>query len=297
MDKYKLIGGYGRKFHATLRVIPGKPKTDDPTKDPTKGPVVAICDAETIPQNCLNKLKSELALLNGKYEDQNKIYLTNLSDNKALTDRVNGLSAELENLKLDTPELAKELASLKNAHKDLENRYQNERKENQTAQDEKTRLSELNTQLQTKLDDAIATGSTGTDGGLLKTRLEEIEAQQKDLEIKLSSVTKDQMRLDKLSKSLAIKETAIEDRDQDIEISRSALQTREKNLLEDQGNLVKEETRISERALELNQKEARLQRFEKDLLEEKAKFEEYYSKNWFSRAWDKTTSLWSDDEK
>ncbi len=293
MDKYKLIGGYGRKFHATLRAIPGKPKTGDPTK----GPVVATCDAETIPQSCQNKLKSELALLNGKYEDQNKIYLTNLSDNKALTDRVNNLSAELENLKLDTPEITKELASLKNAHKDLENRYQKERTENQTAQDEKVRLSELNAKLQTKLDDAIATGSTGTDGGLLKTRLEEVEAQQKDLEIKLASVTKDQVRLDNLSKSLATKETTIEDKAQDIEISRSALQTREKNLLEDQDNLVKEEIRISERDLGLNQKEARLKRFEKDLLAEKAKFEEYYSKNWFSRAWDKTTSLWSDDEE
>jgi glycyl-tRNA synthetase beta chain len=33
------------------------------------------------------------------------------------------------------------------------------------------------------------------------------------------------------------------------------------------------------------------------MAQEKAKLEEYYSKSWFSRAWDKTSSMWSDEEK
>ena len=167
MDKYKLIGGYGRKFHATLRAIPGKPKTDDPKDGPTDEPQVATCEGETIPQSCLNKLKAELALLTGKYDDQNKIYLANLSDNKILADKVRNLTLELETLKTDSPDIAAELASLKNAHQDLENRYNDIQAKNKANEDEKFRLAELNTKLQTKLDDAIATGSTGTDGDLL----------------------------------------------------------------------------------------------------------------------------------
>ncbi len=293
MDKYKLIGGYGRKFHATLRAIPGKPKTDGPTEDPK----VATCDGETIPQSCLNKLKAELALLTGKYEDQNKIYLANLSDNKILADKVRDLTLELESLKTDTPDITAELASLKSAHQDLENRYKTIQQQNKANEDEKFRLAELNDKLQTKLDDAIATGSTGTDGNLLKTRLEEVEAKQKDLESKLAAVTKDQQTLAKLSESLNKKQTDLEDKEQDIEISRTALQSREKNLLEDQDAIEKEENRLTERSLDLNHKESRLKQYEKDLAAEKAKLEEYYSKNWFSRMWDKTSSIWSDDEK
>lgn len=297
MDKYKLIAGYGRKFHATLRTIPGKPKTDDPKKDPTDEPQVATCEGETIPQSCLNKLKSELALLTGKYEDQNKIYLANLSDNKTLADKVKNLTLELEAIKADSPDIAAELASLKNAHQDLENRYKDIQTQNKANEDEKFRLAEANEKLQTKLDDAIATGSTGTDGGLLKTRLEELEAKQKELESKLTAVTSDQQRLAKLSESLTKKESLLEDKAQDIEISRSALQTREKNLLEDQDAVEKEENRLTERSLDLNHKEARLKQYEKDLAAEKAKLEDYYSKNWFSRMWDKTSSMWSDEEK
>lgn len=293
MDKYKLIGGYGRKFHATLRVIPGKPKTDGSTEDPK----VATCDGETIPQSCLNKLKSELALLNGKYEDQNKIYLANLSDNKLLADKVRNLTLELETLKSDAPDIAAELASLKNAHQDLENRYKDIQTQNKSNEDEKFRLAELNSKLQTKLDDAIATGSTGTDGGLLKTRLEELEAKQKTLETKLAAVSESQQKLAKLSESLSKKQSLLEDKEQDIEISRSALQTREKHLLEDQDAIEKEENRLTEANLDLNHKEARLKQYEKDLAAEKAKLEEYYSKSWFSRAWDKTSSMWSDEEK
>ena len=297
MDKYKLIGGYGRKFHATLRVIPGKPKTDDPKDGPTDEPKVATCDRETIPQSCLNKLKAELALLTGKYEDQNKIYLANLSDNKTLADKVRDLTLELETLKTDTPDMAAELASLKSAHQDLENRYKTIQQQNKANEDEKFRLAELNDKLQTKLDDAIATGSTGTDGSLLKTRLEEVETKQKELETKLAAVTKNQEELAKLSESLTKKQTALEDKEQDIEISRSALQSREKNLLDDQDAVEKEENRLTERNLDLNHKEARLKQYEKDLAAEKAKLEEYYSKNWFSRMWDKTSSIWSEDEK
>lgn len=285
MDKYKLIGGYGRKFHATLRTIPsGKPTTEDPK--------VATCDAKTIPQSCLNTLKSELALLNGKYEEQKQIYLTNLTDNKNLTDRVRALSAEVETLRADQPAIAAELVSLKNAHKDLEGRYETALKENKTNQAKNLKLSGLNIALQAKLDDAIATGSTGTDGGLLKKRLEELEARQKELNLKLVAVNNDQTRLDKLSNTLTKKETDLNDQTIDIEISRNALQARETNLLSDQDELNKEEQRVSSKQGALSLKEERLKRFEKDLTEEKEKLEEYYSKNWFSRVWDKASSTW-----
>ena len=160
---------------------------------------------------------------------------------------------------------------------------------------ENTRLVALKDELETKLDDAITTGSTGTQSELLKTRLEQVEQQQKTLNEKLAQVTSEQTRLAKLSDNLSEKQQTLDAQIQDIEISRQALQTRETNLLQDQDHLKQREKNLNEEALQLSSKENRLKLFETDLNEKKQALEDYYSKPWYSRMWDNVASKWREE--
>lgn len=283
LDKYKLIGGYGRKFHATLKTMPaGEPAPD---KDE--------CAGDTIPSSCITKLNSEIAILRTNYTDLNNTYQNALRDNTQLQERVNKTEADLAAAIKELPETRQKLASLKTAYEALEKRLRAAEEEARTKSTENQRLAALNAKLQQQLDDAIATGSTGTDGGLLKRRLEELEAKEKALDQKLAAVSAEQERLNTKATELSAKSDTLASRIKDIEISKDALQAREANLLEDQAALARQETALAERAVDLNNEEDRLQRFEKNLSDEKAAFEAYKSQGWMSKMWDKVSSPWT----
>jgi hypothetical protein len=282
LDKYQQIGGYARKFYATLKTKPaGLP---DPDKDD--------CTGTSIPQSCLTTLNSEIAILRTNYTDLNNNYQNTLRDNKGLTDRVNALDAELADAKKDLPAVTAELSSLKTAFEKLETRLQTAEEDARAKTAEATRLQALNSELQQKLDDAITTGATGTDGGLLKRRLEELDAKGKALDQKLAAVDLEQTRLTELASTLAAQNVKISAQLKDIEISRDALQARETNLLDDRQRLSRRESSLDEKEVSLESEEQRLQRFEKNLRDEKAAFDEYKSKNWMSNMWDKVSSTW-----
>ncbi len=284
LDKYKLIGGYGRKFHATLRTIP----SDIPVAEDD-------CTRQSVPQSCLTKLNSQLAVLNTQYDDLNKQYKNTFSENVALKSKVEAQAKEIADLKAQLPDTTDALAELQQKYKTLETRFNDIETENNNTKAENTRLVALADDLQTKLDDAITTGSTGTDSELLKKRLEQVEQQQKALDQKLTQVTSEQTRLANLSTSLAEKQQTLDTQIQDIEISRQALQTRETNLLNDQEQLKQREQTLNEEALELSSKEDSLKQFETDLNEKKQALEDYYSKPWYSRMWDNVASKWREE--
>lgn len=291
LDKYKQIGAYGRKFHASLRMIPSaQPTNPDDTDSDSDTPDIADCNGETIAQSCLTTLKAELALATGKYTDMNNRYQQALAENVALIERNKKLTAELEELKKDQPELIANYTKLKSENADLTKRFDDLTKENQTSSSENIRLTSLNQELQTKLNDALITGSTGTDSELLKKRLEEVEAAKIELKQKLINVKASEEKLAIEAAEIAAAKLKIEDQTTDIEISRNALQTREANLLEDQAILDRQEKALAEQAQQLELTEERLKRFKEDLAVEKQNLEDYYSKNWFTRMWEKTSS-------
>lgn len=282
LDKYKQIGGYARKFHATLKTMPaGEP---DPDQDD--------CTGETIPKSCITELNSQIAILRTNYTDLNNIYQNSLRDNKILTERVNKLEAELADAKKDLPAVTAELASLKTAYQKLETRLQTAEEEARNKTNEATRLAALNTELQQKLDDAITTGSTGEDGSILKRRLEELKAKEVALDQQLTAVNLEQARLKTRARELEQQNQSITAKLTDIDISRDALQAREQGLLEDQDLLQKRERQLAELSDELTSEQERLKRYELALKAEQADWDEYKSKNWMSRMWDKVSSTW-----
>ena len=285
MDKYKLIGGYGRKFHATLRTIP------------SGAPVADACEAANVPQSCLNKLNSKLAVLDTKFNELNTTYKTTLNDNLALQTRVKEQAEEIEQLKTqlnpeETPETTDKLAALEKKLQDLEGRISTLTAENTKTKADNTRLATLAEELQNKLDDTLTTGSTTPDADLIKQRLEEIEADHKTLKQQLADVKAQQQKLDSLNSSLTRKETKLNAQIQDIELSRQALQTRETNFLKDQAALDVKERSLSSKDHQLNVKEARLKRFAKDLETEKQILADLKSKPWYTRMWDSVSSTW-----
>lgn len=282
LDKYKLIGGYGRKFHATLRTIP----SGIPVAEKDK------CTLATVPQSCLNKLTAQLATLNTQYDDLNKIYKNALKDNQSLETKVTAQQQEIDSLKAQIPGTTDALATLQQKFQKLEARFALVETENNNNKTKNTQLVAANEDLQTKLDDAITTGSTGQEGDLLKSRLEQLEQDQKALNQKLSQVASDQQKLNQLSTQLSQKQTNIDIQTQDIEISRQALQTRETNLLSDTDQLIAREKIHNEERLALVDREDRLKRIEDDLNTEKRAFEDLKSQSWYSRAWNKVSSTW-----
>ncbi len=295
LDKYTLIAGYGRKFYASLRTMKNEiPVADaDDKKDPdTKDPVQTVdCTKPSIPQSCLSKLTGQLAVLNTRYDDLNKTYQNSLAANNILEDKVKTLTQDLSEAQKDLPAAKAELAGLKKAHQVLQNEYNELEKTNKTNADEKLRLAALSTELQTKLDDAITTGSTG-DGSLLKQRLDELEKSQNEVNQQLASIKVKQSELNTLQDSLAKKEASLKDRTADIELSKNALQVRETNLLKELDNLNQQQKQLSQDQQELTLEEERLKRFDEDLKEEKRKFEEENSKSWYSKIWDSASSTW-----
>ena len=292
LDKYTLIAGYGRKFYASLRTMKNEiPVADaDDKKDPdTKDPVQTVdCTKPSIPQSCLSKLTGQLAVLNTRYDDLNKTYQNSLAANNILEDKVKTLTQDLSEAQKDLPAAKAELAGLKKAHQALQNEYNELEKTNA---DEKLRLAALSTELQTKLDDAITTGSTG-DGSLLKQRLDELEKSQNEVNQQLASIKVKQSELNTLQNSLAKKEASLKDRTADIELSKNALQVRETNLLKELDNLNQQQKQLSQDQQELTLEEERLKRFDEELKEEKRKFEEENSKSWYSKIWDSASSTW-----
>jgi len=282
LDKYKLIGGYGRKFHATLRTMP------------SSIPVVEKdeCATATVPQSCLNKLTAELATLNTRYDDLDEIYKNALKDNLILETKVTAQQQEIESLKTQLPQTTEALANLQEKLQKLETRFAIVETENNNYKSKNTTLIAANEDLQTKLDDAITTGSTGQEGDLLKSRLEQLEQDQKALNQKLAQVANDQQKLSELNTQLSQREVKLDNQAQDIEISRQALQTRETNLLSDTDQLIQREKIHNEDRLQLADEEDRLKRLEEDLNNEKRVFEDYKSQTWYSRAWDKVSSTW-----
>lgn len=283
MDKYKLIGGYGRKFQATLRTIPsGKPTPDD-------------CTSEKVPQNCLTKLNAKLAVLNSNYDLLDQNYKNIVSDNLTLKAKIKDQAQEIANLKAQSPGTNDALAALQDKFNTLEIRLNNTEAENNQTKLENAQLITKTKELQTKLDEAITKGPGAENSELLKKRLEQVEQQFQTLTQKLTKVEQDQQRLDALNTTLTQKQTKINDQLQDIEISRNALQTREQNLLSDLDLLKQQENTLKETELKLSATEARLLRYENDLREEKRIFEEYKSKSWYKRMWDNVSSTWRNE--
>lgn len=282
LDKYKQIGGYARKFHATLKTIPaGEP---DPDQDD--------CTGETIPKSCITELNSQIAILRTNYTDLNNSYQNSLRDNTVLIERVNKLEAALADAKKDLPAVTAELASLKTRHQELESRLTTAEEEARNKTNEATRLAALNSELQLKLDDAITTGSTGEDGSILKRRLEELKAKQTALDQQLTAVNLEQARLKTRARELEQQDQIITARLTDIEISRDALQSREQGLLEGLDQLQQREKQLKELSADLDSEQDRLKRYELALKAEQADWDEYKSKNWMSRMWDKVSSTW-----
>ncbi len=281
MDKYKLIGGYGRKFHATLRTIP------------SGAPVANKCDAPNVPQSCLNTLKSQMAQLNNKYDELNTIYKGTLRDNQTLQTRVKQQAEEIEQLKNNgSPETAAKLATLQQKFQTLETQFNKLTTETNQTKAENTRLVSLTEELQNKLDDTITTGSTGPDAELLKKRLEEVEAHHKTLTKQLETVSKDQQRLNQLNADLSQRQTKLDAALQDVELSRSALQTRESNFLKDEAELAAKEKDLTSKDYQLSIKEKRLKKFSQDIEKEKQALEQYKSQPWYTRMWDSVSSTW-----
>ena len=281
MDKYKLIGGYGRKFHATLRTIP------------SGAPVADKCDAANVPQSCLNTLKSQIAQLNNKYDELNTIYKGTLKDNQTLQTRVKQQAEEIEQLKNNgSPETAAKLAALQQKFQTLSSQFNKLTTETNKTKAENTRLATLTEELQNKLDDSITTGSTGPDAELLKKRLEEVEANHQTLTKQLETVSKEQQRLTQLNNDLSQKQTKLDAALQDVELSRRALQTRESNFLKDEADLADKEQTLTRKDYQLSIKEKRLKKFSEDIEKEKQALEQYKSQPWYTRMWDSVSSTW-----
>lgn len=279
LDKYKTIGSYGRKFYATLRTIP------------SGAPVADSCDAKNVPQSCLTKLNSRLAVMNDNYDALDQNYKNSLKDVVDLKAIITDLKTRIATLEAEGPS-SDALINLQAKYTSLENRLTVAEQSNEEKAAENTRLTALNNDLQTKLDDAITDGANGNDGKLLKARLDQVEYQFQTLNTKLAAVEQTQKRLDALSTSLADKQTTINAQLTDIEISKDALQTRERNFLSDTTLLDNREQDINETQLKLDATEARLQRFENDLSAEKKAFEDLKSRSWYKRAWDNVSSTW-----
>lgn len=287
LDKHKLIGGYGRKFYATLRTIPsGEPVADD-------------CSGATIPQSCLKDLAAKVALLDSRFDELDTRYKNVLKDNVALKETVTRQQAELEQLNAEQPDIINQLSKLKASNQQLTERNTQLTNDQAELKQQNTKLASLNQELQTKLDDAITTGSTGTDGKILKERLDELEAQQKKLTSDQAQLTAKLEKADQDNKILVQKTAALEKRERDIsskltdiEISREALHKRETNLLEDRKLLKQQEQQLDSNKSKLEVEEARIKRFEQDVLKTKKELEEYYSQSWYTRAWNSVTSVW-----
>lgn len=279
LDKHTLIGGYGRKFFESLK-----------TK-PSGQPVADACEAATVPASCLTTLKSELALLNGKYEDLNKNYLSTLKDNQDLQARVVEQAKEIARLKAEAPP-TEELTELKDKYANLETRFNELESENKSTKDENVRLAALTTDLQNQLDDALTTGSTGQDSELLKKRLAEVEARAKKLDDQLTAVSSEQKRLTALNEKLSTQQDAIQSQLDDIALSREALQNRETNLLLELDDMKTRRENLVEEELKLTNEEERLKRYEQDLNDQKKALEDYYSTSWYNRMWDNISSTW-----
>ncbi len=280
LDKYTLIGGYGRKFHAALR-----------TK-PSGEPVADACDAATVPASCLTTLRGELANLNGKYDDLNKIYQNTLKDSQQLQAKVIEQAKEIAELKSKGPDSSEELAALEKKYHALETRFAALETENNNTKAENVRLAALSDDLSKKLDDALTTGSTGSESDLFKERLAQLEARTKTLNQKIEDVSEQQQKLTALDQTLTKKQTSLETMAEDIALSREALQNRESNLLKEFNILDQREKTIEEEELKLINEEERLKRYETDLEKEKKALEEYYSKSWYTRVWDNVSSTW-----
>ena len=232
LDKYKTIGSYGRKFHATLRTI----KSSEPT--PTD------CTAETVPQSCLGELAAKVALLDTRYDELDARFKNLSGENKIIQDKFASQQTELEDLRASQPEIAKKLADLKLSHTELQNKYASLETEKTTLETKNTELAATNIKLQTDLDDAIATGSTGTDGEILKKRLEELKTEQAQLKKAQEILDTKVKDIETKTAALAQKEATVKDQLADIELSRDALQKRETNLVNDRVLLGKDEKRL-----------------------------------------------------
>lgn len=285
MDKSKLIGNYGRKFHAALKTIPSdKPIVEE---DP--------CAATSVPQSCLTAFKGDIERLKNQYDDLNKRHQIFLSENVQLKETIKQQKTTIEELKSQDQGPSDDLAQLHEKYNTLETRFASLEQENKTSKAENDRLKAQNTDLRSKLDQALTDDTSNPDNDLLKQRLAQVEQRFSDLNKKLLAVAEQQQKLDKLNTSLEQKQAKIDTQIQDIELSRLALQSREKGLLKELKGLQEKENSLDEEEQVLKIEENRLKQYESDLNKKQQELEDYYSKSWYTRVWDNVSSTWRNE--